>query len=395
VSPAEGGDPVAAGATKFFTQQRLDGQPSPDLWLSSGNVVIFTAKTGENTRLWTLCLSPEPWRVVSAPHRLTSGENDERTPSASPDGHVLFASRTQNIDIWSLPLNADAPASKGPLTRLTSDPSIDQRPSLSRDGKRIAWETSRSGNFQVWVKDLASGNEKGLTSGPLREHMPALSPDGSRLVYDVHDGEKVTIFESNFQGGQPVRIWEENVGQGSFQWTAKGDSVLYFHREPPGSVGLMNLSSKKRTVLLRHPTFNLSQADARLSPDGRWIAFPVPFAPHRSRLAVARVSGTVIENEREWTYLMPETMNSFQPEWSPSGRWLYFLSDQTGRLAVWALRLSAEMKPQAEARSILDFPGVRLTIAEMRPRDIGLAVAEDKLALAVTEYSGTIWIVRP
>ena len=92
---------------------------------------------------------------------------------------------------------------------------------------------------------------------------------------------------------------------------------------------------------------------------------------------------------------MPETMNNFQPEWSPRGRWLYFLSDQTGRLAVWALRLSAEMKPQAEARSILDFPGVRLTIAEMRPRDIGLAVAEDKLALTVTEYSGTTWIVQP
>ena len=75
----------------------------------------------------------------------------------------------------------------------------------------------------------------------------------------------------------------------------------------------MNLSSKKRTVLLRHPTFNLSLADARLSPDGRWIAFPVPFAPHRSRLAIARVSRTVIDNERDWTYLMPETMNSFQP----------------------------------------------------------------------------------
>jgi hypothetical protein len=92
---------------------------------------------------------------------------------------------------------------------------------------------------------------------------------------------------------------------------------------------------------------------------------------------------------------MPETMNSFQPEWSPNGRWLYFLSDQTGRLAVCALRLSAEMKPQAAPKPILDFPGVRVTIAEMRPRDIGLAIAKDKLALAVAEYSGTIWSARP
>jgi Tol biopolymer transport system component len=395
VSSAEGGEPVATGAARLFRLQHLDGPPSPDLWLSSGNAIIFAATTGENTRLWTLSLSPDPWRVVGTPRRLTSCERDERTPSAGPDGRVLFASRTQNIDIWSLPLNADAAAPKGPLVRLTSDPSIDQRPSLSRDGKRIAWETSRGGNFDVWVKDLVSGNEKSVTSGPLRAHMPALSPDGSRLVYDVHDGEKVTIVESGFQGGEPVRIRQENVGQGTFQWTAKGDEVLYFHREPPGSVGLMNLSSKKRTVLLRHPEFNLSLADARLSPDGRWVAFPVPFAPHRSRLAIARVSRTVIDNERDWTYLMPETMNSFQPEWSPNGRWLYFLSDQTGRLAVWALRLSAEMKPHAAPKPILDFPGVRVTIAEMRPRDIGLAIAKDKLALAVAEYSGTIWSAWP
>ena len=62
----------------------------------------------------------------------------------------------------------------------TNDPSIDQRPSLSLDGKKVAWETSRGGNFEVWVKDLVSGKEQGLTSGPLREHMPALSRDGSK-----------------------------------------------------------------------------------------------------------------------------------------------------------------------------------------------------------------------
>jgi hypothetical protein len=31
----------------------------------------------------------------------------------------------------------------------------------------------------------------------------------------------------------------------------------------------------------------------------------------------------------------------------------------------------------------------------MHPRDIGLTVAKDKLALAVTEYSGTVWFVQP
>ena len=295
----------------------------------------------------------------------------------------LTGAAAENIDIWSLPLDADHARPKGALARVTSDPSIDQRPSLSLDGKKIAWETSRGGNFEVWVKDLVSGKERAVTSGPLREHMPAISRDGARLVYDAHDGDKVTVFEARFDGGEPVKIVEENVGQGSFQWTAKGDALLYFHRAPPGSVGLIQLRTRERTPLLRHPKFNLSLADARLSPDENWIAFPVPYAAHRSRLAVARLTGKIIEDERDWSYVTPESFNAWQPEWSPNGRWLYFLSDQSGAPAVWALPLSKGKKPAAAAKLVLDFPDARLTIARMKPRDIGLAVAKDKLALAV------------
>jgi Tol biopolymer transport system component len=207
------------------------------------------------------------------------------------------------------------------------------------------------------------------------------------VVYDAHDGEKVTIFEAPFGGGDRVTVWEEHVGQGSFQWPAKGDSVLYFHREPPGSVGLLNLSSKERSVILRHPKFNLSLADARLSPDSRTIAFPVPLAPHRSRMAVAQLNGRVIEDEKDWSYVTPDSFNASQPEWSPNGRWLYFLSDQTGKLAVWALPVSGKRKSQGAAKLILSFENSGATLEGMRPRDIGLSVAKDKLALAA-EWRG-------
>jgi len=303
-------------------------------------------------------------------------------------GAFVPASRAENIDVWILPLDADRARPTGALMRLTSDPAIDQRPSLSVDGRKIAWETSRGGNFEVWFKDLVSGEEKGITSGPLREHMPALSPDGSKLVYDAHDGQKVTVLMSGLAGQEPVRIWEENVGQGSFQWPKGGEAVLYFHRAPPGSVGLLNLSTKERTVLLRHPKLNLSLADARLSPDGRWIAFPVPLDAKRSRMAVARLTGKVIEDERDWSYLTPESFNATQPAWSPNGRWLYYLSDQSGRLAVWGMNLSREMRPQGQPRLIVDPATERLSINAMSPRDIGLSVARNKLALAVTESPG-------
>ena len=394
VASINGGEAVATGAAKLFRQHRFIAQPSPDLWLASANAIVFTARNVEMTRLWVLNLIADPWRAGETARRLTSRDTDERHPAFAADGRIVFASRSESIDIWSLPISSNRAKPKGEFHRLTDDPSIDQRPSLSLDGRKVAWETSRGGNFEVWVKDLESGQEKALTNGPLREHMPALSRDGSRVVYDTHDGEKVTVFEAPFHGGDPAKVVEENVGQGSFQWAGGGESVLYFHRAPPGTVGLLNLSTGRRTVLLRHSRLNLSLADARLSPDGRSIAFPVPIAPHRSRLAVARLSGKVIEDERDWTYLTPERFNASQPEWSPNGRWLYFLSDQTGSPAVWAMRMSRENTRQGTPKLILDFPNALRSIAEMRPRDSGLSVAMDKLALGVTEYSGTLWAVR-
>ncbi len=386
IAPADGGAASPAGLAAIARKAHFAGVPSPDHWLDA-NTILFTATVGEKTRLWTTGLP------VAEPKRFTQADRDERWPALGPGGKIAFVSRSENIDVWMMPLDANRAKAKGVLARLTTHPAIDQRPSLSVDGKRIAWETSRGGNFEVRAKDLVSGREIELTNGPLREHMPAISRDGSRIAYDSHDGEKVTVIEADFDGARSVRVIEENVGQGSFQWSAKADALLYFHRGAPGSVGLIRLDTRARTPLLRHSKFNLSLADARLSPDERWIAFPVPLPAGRSRLAVARVGGNPIESESAWTWLTPEDSNASQPEWSPDGRWLYFLSDRSGRVAVWALPV-AEGRTGGKAKAILEFPKASLSIQEMRPRDTGLAVAVDKLAIGVAEYRGALWLIE-
>lgn len=392
IASAEGGAPSALGFNAAARKAHFTGLPSPDWWLD-GNTILFTATAAEKTRLWTVPLASDGRSISGDPKRLTSADRDERWPAAGPGGKFAHVSRTENVDVWTMPLDAKRAKSKGSLARLTTHPAIDQRPSLSVDGKRIAWETSRGGNFEVRAKDLVSGREFELTNGPLREHMPAISRDGSRIAYDSHDGDKVTVIEADFDGARTVRVIEENVGQGSFQWSAKADALLYFHRGTPGTVGLLRLDSRQRTPLLRHPKFNLSLADARLSPDERWIAFPVPLAGGRSRLALARVGDKPIESDSEWTWLTPEDSNASQPEWSPDGRWLYFLSDRSGRVAVWAVPV-AEGRGGGRAKTVLEFPRASLSIQEMRPRDTGLAVAVDKLAIGVPEYRGALWSIE-
>jgi Tol biopolymer transport system component len=116
VSPADGGEPAATGASTFFQQLHFVGLPSPDLWLSSAKGIVFTAKSGDNTRLWTLQVSPGAWRVAGTPRRLTAAKTDERNATATSEGRIFYASRTENIDVWYLPLDANRAASIGQLT---------------------------------------------------------------------------------------------------------------------------------------------------------------------------------------------------------------------------------------------------------------------------------------
>ena len=71
-------------------------------------------------------------------------------PSFSPDRReIVFAS---GGDIWTVP------ASGGDARLLVSHPATDRRPFFSPDGSRLAFTSARSGNGDIYVLTLASGD---------------------------------------------------------------------------------------------------------------------------------------------------------------------------------------------------------------------------------------------
>ncbi len=84
-----------------------------------------------------------------------------RTPTAacrlSPNGRrasVWKGSGAGNQDVWEVDL------STGVLSRMTDDPAIDSDATWAPDETRVAFTSTRSGNFAVYVKDVASGREE-------------------------------------------------------------------------------------------------------------------------------------------------------------------------------------------------------------------------------------------
>ena len=188
VWPLAGGNAVKTGAFAAFAAQNISLTlpslvPAPAEWMDDR--VFFSAKAGDSVSLWQVSISPKNWRITGPAHRLTTGSGLDIRPSFAKTGLLVFSSLVENADIWSLPIDASQGRVKGPPEQLTHDLAADYLPSMSADGKKLAFVSWRSGNPDIWMKDLESGKEKPLTESPAKEIPPRISPDGSLVSYAI------------------------------------------------------------------------------------------------------------------------------------------------------------------------------------------------------------------
>src|SRR4051794_31538744 len=106
-------------------------------------------------------------------------------PQISPDGkHVAYVVSTVDLDgnqssssIWLAPTDGGQPS---PLTNTTKK---DRHPRWSPDGKRVLFESNRSGDNQLWVIDVGGGEARQLTAVATEAANGVWSPDGKLVAF--------------------------------------------------------------------------------------------------------------------------------------------------------------------------------------------------------------------
>src|SRR5215211_1702061 len=71
------------------------------------------------------------------------------------------------------------------LKRVTSGDWDDITPAASPDGERIAFASNRSGFWDLYLLDLESGDVTQLTNTPAYEGAPTWSPDGTFMAFEA------------------------------------------------------------------------------------------------------------------------------------------------------------------------------------------------------------------
>ena len=78
--------------------------------------------------------------------------------------------------------------------RLTHNTLMDIRPTVSPDGSRIAFTSTRDGNYEIYVMGIDGKNVQRITDSEERDDYPAWHPDGKRLVFVAEQAGKFDLY---------------------------------------------------------------------------------------------------------------------------------------------------------------------------------------------------------
>ncbi len=280
----------ATGFSPFF---HIEHEMMTTLFIASMLFVIGIGLLGgalfgriRRRRLVLLAAAVMAWSLAGC--AALGGQKDEIPTLAPPTPtHMPTAAATEQVS--EQPTATTAPAAAPGESPLAEPTPI---PSFSDGFGQVVFASQRSGNFDLWVMDLAHPESPTkVTSNLTADVEPRWSPDGSQILFSSPEND------------------------------------------PFNDIFIINADGTGRRRLLAW--LNSHEWGAAWAPDGKHIVFTSE-KDHAYQLYVMPVDGS-----EEPINLMQDTHFYTYPDWSADGRWLVFVGDRGSNWEIWKLDVQA------------------------------------------------------
>ncbi len=182
---------------------------------------------------------------------------------------------------------------------LTTHPGTDIFPSLSADGRWLLFASDRSGNLDIWARQVQTGKLVQLTFHKSDDTQPAWLPNQKGFVF----------------------VSKRSDGLGDL-YLAK----LKWSRGRP--------RVQKKQVLSTYLGYD---AEPAVSPDGKWVAFTSTRRTGRKNVWVLNLDTKKVRQVVQG--------GGFSPAFSPDGRWLSYTRLKKGRWEIEAVPFRPSLFP--------------------------------------------------
>jgi serine/threonine protein kinase/WD40 repeat protein len=356
---------AASGARKLL----LPGDGVQPAWSPDGRRIAYWGMVGESAQRDIFTIDPSAEDPPSTVERVTDDLSVDWNPVWSADGQYLYFGSDRNgaMSLWRVEMDRDGSAGGKPEPVTTPAKfsghysfsasgtrmlyaAVDQNESLasaafdpvagtmtgtprpviagsflvfnsqvSPDGRLVA-VTNRSGQEDLFIVDVATGEIRQITNDAARDRGATWSPDGSKIYfYSQRDENRYEIWSVNADGSNLTRVTH-----------TEGRSVWYPAVSPDGSRLAFYNDEHTFTLDLNRPGAVIESLPAAMQ--GSRPAFN-SWSPDGTRLAgeLRGRPGIVVYSLAERTY-RPITSAGTRPIWLPGGKEILF--GQSGKLRI-------------------------------------------------------------
>lgn len=202
------------------------------------------------------------------------------TPRFSPDGKkIVFTATNPNSDfIYMVDLD-DSSSFRFPIFI-----SGGTDPVFSPDGKFLLYRSEKNFNNAIYMTDLETDSSDIVSDGSLSTHAE-FSPEGTRIIYT-----------SSMEGNMDLVVFDlEDTSENAQKTIASTDDAELY---------------------------------GTFSPDGKLVAYASFNIQYKGTVHVCKPDGSSNKT-------ISHGGSSYNPKFSPDGKWLAFISDNTGKFEVY------------------------------------------------------------
>jgi eukaryotic-like serine/threonine-protein kinase len=317
--------PDAGGAPQPLT--RLEKGEIAHRWpefLSDGKAMLFTA--GPTSINWT--------NAQIAVHSVSTGEQHSliqggTQPRYAPTGHLVYA---QGGSLMAVPFDiqrlavagTEVPVVEGILQSTTSGAA---QYSISATGSLVyvPGGVQATQNRLVWVN--RNGTERPVAAPAQAYVFPRLSPDGRRLAVTIQ-GQEVQLWLYDLSRETLTRFAFDGKFNTNPVWSPDGKRIA-FNSNKEGPVNLFSQLADGSGGLERLTT-------------SEHLHFPMSWSSNGQVLAFVEVTPTTgydiwmlgFSDHKAQPFLRTP-FNESVPQFSPDGRWLAYISNESGRWEIY------------------------------------------------------------
>jgi serine/threonine-protein kinase len=312
--PAQRLDPSGRVAGEIY-------RDAPLVW-DDAHCVIYSSWAGS---------SPATARIAIAPlgaGNATVLDLKGIQPLGVVDGTLVYV--TAAGVMMGVPIDLDKRRLLGPPVQLIDNVSLNlgtglARAALSRAGTLFYQNGAQLSRVVVAGAD---GGARVLRDDRRDYSFPRLSPDGRQLAITIGSADRRDVWLDELASGTRTRLTTEGLTNERAEWSPDGRRVLYrSDRDSRTAIWWRpaDLSAEATPLLIGN---RLDVFEAVLSPDARYIVYQLDTLG--ADIYYRALSGDTAPRPIANSGTAIETM----PRLSPDGRWIAFITDESGRNEV-------------------------------------------------------------